>query len=248
MSNNWFNRKLIGTSLCAAVAFTAIGAVYVPPTPAAAASSSYETTITYGVNMRTQPSVSAAKIRMLKKGEAVHVVGQANSYWLHVLTAKGESGYISSGSQYTTYSGSAAGGGGGSVQPGASAKADQVVSLAQSYIGKVSYSYGVRNESKLIFDCSSFTQFIYGKAGVSLKWGTSSQKSQGTAVSRANLKKGDLIFFDTVGTNNGVINHVGIYMGDGNFIHNTPSANGVTVNSLTSGWWKDRFVSARSVL
>ncbi|MGN7455481.1 C40 family peptidase [Paenibacillus pasadenensis] len=247
MNNSWASRNKIKVALSAAIAFGAVGGAWIPASSTVSAAASYETKITYGVNMRVQASAGSDKIRMLKKGEQVHVVGQANAYWLHVLTPRGESGYISSSSQYSTYSGPS-GSTGGTTSPGVSSKRDQVVSIAQSYIGRVSYGYGVRNESRLIFDCSSFTQFVYGQAGVSLKWGTSVQKSQGQAVSRANLQKGDLIFFDTVGSNNGVINHVGIYMGNGQFIHNTPSADGVAIHSLTSGWWKDRYVSSRSVI
>ncbi|QJC51715.1 C40 family peptidase [Paenibacillus albicereus] len=247
MNNSWVSRNKIKVVLSAAIAFGAVGGAWIPASQTASAAVSYSTQITYGVNMRAQASADSDKIRMLKKGEKVHVVGQANAYWLHVLTPRGESGYISSSDRYSTYS-APGGATGGTASPGVSSKRDQVVSIAQSYKGRVSYSYGTRNEARLLFDCSSFTQFVYGKAGVSLKWGTSVQKSQGKAVSRANLQKGDLIFFDTIGSNNGAINHVGIYMGNGQFIHNTPSAKGVAINSLTSGWWKDRYVSSRSVI
>jgi lipoprotein Spr len=130
----------------------------------------------------------------------------------------------------------------------AATKADTVISLAKSYRGKVSYDWGTRNTSRLIFDCSSFTQFIFAKVGVNLKWGTALQKKQGSAVSKSKLAKGDLVFFDTVGSNNGVINHVGIYMGNGQFIHNTPSVDGIAISSLTSGYWSKAYVSARRVL
>ncbi|WP_424766460.1 C40 family peptidase [Paenibacillus sp. sgz302251] len=134
------------------------------------------------------------------------------------------------------------------VSAASSSKADKVISLAESYKGRISYDWGTRNVNRMIFDCSSFTQFIYRKVGVELKWGTKDQKSQGTAVSKKNLRKGDLVFFDTVGKNNRVINHVGIYMGGGKFIHNTPSKDGLAINSLSSGWWSSHYVSARRVL
>ncbi|CAM3982604.1 C40 family peptidase [Paenibacillus alkaliterrae] len=134
------------------------------------------------------------------------------------------------------------------VSAATSSKADKVISLAKSYSGRVSYDWGTKNSSRLIFDCSSFTQFIYRKVGVELKWGTKYQKSQGYGVSKSNLRKGDLVFFDTIGVNNRVINHVGIYMGSGKFIHNTPVKDGLAVNSLTTGYWKDKYVSARRVL
>ncbi|WP_029192273.1 C40 family peptidase [Paenibacillus harenae] len=128
----------------------------------------------------------------------------------------------------------------------ASSKADRVISLAKSYQGRVSYDWGTRDKKRLIFDCSSFTEFIFAKVGVDLKWGN--QKSQGYGVSKSNLRKGDLVFFDTIGRNNGNINHVGIYMGGGKFIHNTPSVDGIQIKSLTTGFWKKHYVKARRVL
>lgn len=128
----------------------------------------------------------------------------------------------------------------------ASAKADSIVAAAKKLQGKVKYKYGVNSPSKLIFDCSSFTKYVFGKYGVNLKWGTASQKNAGKYVSKSNLKKGDLIFF-----NNGKsskISHVGIYIGNGQFIHNTigSSFNGVRINKLSD--YSHRYATARRVL
>jgi cell wall-associated NlpC family hydrolase len=128
----------------------------------------------------------------------------------------------------------------------ASAKADSIIALAKSLQGKVKYKYGVNNPSRLLFDCSSFTKYVFGKYGVSLKWGTSSQKYAGKYVSKSNLQKGDLILF-----NNGkssAVSHVGIYIGNGQFIHNTISStfNGVRINKLSD--YSNRYSTARRVL
>ncbi|SDR91510.1 SH3 domain-containing protein [Paenibacillaceae bacterium GAS479] len=249
MNNKWVTKKLVGATLCATLGFSVIGATWIPAAQKVSAAVSYDTKITYGVNMREQASVNSSKIRLLKKGEQVNVVGHAGTGWLKIQTKQGESGFISSDGKYSTHDETHNDDGGQTTQPGdTSSKRKQVVELAKSYMGRVSYEFGVRNTSQLIFDCSSFTEFIYDKVGVDLKWGTSSQKLQGKAVSRANLQTGDLIFFDSIGSNNGAINHVGIYMGNGQFIHNAPSADGVKIDSLNSGWWKDRYVSSRSVL
>ncbi|WP_409344044.1 C40 family peptidase [Paenibacillus sp. MBLB4367] len=129
-----------------------------------------------------------------------------------------------------------------------SAKADKIIALAQSLKGKVSYKYGTNDPKKLIFDCSSFTKYVFASQGVSLKWGSSAQSKQGTYVSKSNLKKGDLIFL-SVGTP-GKINHVGIYMGNGKFIHNTigKSVNGIVVSDLNSATYSKRYITARRVL
>lgn len=234
-------RQLTALGLCAAIGFGALGVGQAQLAPQASAATNLETKVTRGVNLRVGPSTGTGVIRTIKAGESVHVVGQANSYWLHVFDKYGNSGYISSGDQYTNYGGS---GGSGATSPSGS----RVVSIAKSYISRVDYAYGVRNASKLIFDCSSFTEFVFAKVGVDLKWGTSSQKKAGSYVGKGNLRAGDLVFFDTVGSNNGVINHVGIYMGNGQMVHNTPSKNGVTTNSISSGYWSQHYVTARRVL
>lgn len=207
---------------------------------AVSAAATYETEVTAGVNFRAEPSTGAYKFRLIPRGENIHVIGKVNKYWLKIKVQDGTLGYISSKTNYTNYKGTQPASGG--------SKADNVVRLAEGYAGRVSYDYGTRNPDRLIFDCSSFTQFIYRKVGVELRWGTRDQKSQGTFVSKSNLRKGDLVFFDTIGSNNDAINHVGIYMGNGQFIHNTPSKDGIAINSLSSGWWSGHYVSSRRVL
>jgi lipoprotein Spr len=125
-------------------------------------------------------------------------------------------------------------------------KADAILSYSKSLIGKVSYKFGVNNPSKLYFDCSSFTKYVFAKQGVSLKWGSSAQSKQGTKVSKNSLEKGDLMFFSV--SRAGKINHVGIYMGNGKFIHNTTgSVRGVTISDFNANYQK-RFITASRVL
>jgi len=130
----------------------------------------------------------------------------------------------------------------------ASVKADKIIAKAKSLQGKVRYKYGVNDTKNLVFDCSSFTKYVFASQGVSLKWGSNAQSKQGTYVAKKNLKKGDLIFL-SVGTP-GKINHVGIYIGDGKFIHNTigKSVNGVIISDLNSATYTKRYITARRVL
>ncbi|MDQ8736611.1 SH3 domain-containing C40 family peptidase [Paenibacillus sp. LHD-38] len=239
-------KKIVIVGMSAIIGFSALGIAPAPFTSKVEAAITYETKVEIGVNLRSQPSTSGKVIRLISKGESINVISKVNSYWLKVSTKDNKTGYISANSKYTNYNGSSSSS--GSSQTASSSKADRVISLAQSYKGRVSYDFGTRNPSRLIFDCSSFTEFIFAKVGVDLKWGTQAQKSQGSAVSKSNLRKGDLVFFDTIGSNNRVINHVGIYMGSGKFIHNTPSVDGIAINSLSSGWWSSHYVSARRVL
>ncbi|GGF99662.1 C40 family peptidase [Paenibacillus abyssi] len=214
----------------------------------AAAASSYETQVKWGVNFRSDPSSSAYIFRKIPKGEKIHVIGKVNSYWYKIKVQDGTIGYISTDPKYTNYnsSPSRSTSNTGSVSSGAvSGKADRVIADARALIGRVDYQFGVRNPARLIFDCSSFTEYVFEKNGVDMKWGTKQQQYQGSAVSKSNLKKGDLIFFWTSKKN--IVNHVGIYIGNGQFIHNSPS-NNVAINSLNTGYWKDKYIKARRVL
>lgn len=198
-------------------------------------------TISKSVNFRSAPSTNSSVYQLIKAGQAVQILSQVNSYW-YQISYNGKVGYVST--DYVRTSGGSSGGssGGGS---NVSAKADRIIAHAQALRGVVRYDFGV-NRPTSVMDCSAFTKYVFGLEGVSLKWGTRYQKDAGRAVSKSNLQKGDLVFFGT--NTKGTINHVGIYMGNGQFIHNSPSFNGVGISSLTSGYWSNHYVSARRVL
>lgn len=195
-------------------------------------------TVVRSVNFRSQPSTDGRIYRLLKSGTTFTLLERVNAYWLKI-SVDGQVGYVSTNYVAT----------GGTSQPSpsepASAIADRVIAHAQSLQGVTSYKFGV-NKPPTVLDCSSFTKYVFGLEGVSLKWGTRFQKSAGSAVSKSNLKKGDLVFFGT--EKKGTINHVGIYIGSGRFIHNSPTFDGVGTSTLTSGYWADRYISARRVL
>jgi len=135
-----------------------------------------------------------------------------------------------------------------STETAAQLKADRIVAFAESLIGKVHYVFGVNNPSKLIFDCSSYTKYVYASQGINLIWGSAAQSHQGTPIyKKSDLRKGDLVHFSTVTP--GKINHVGIYIGNGKFISNTTgSTYGPEIDSITSGWYSDRFVVGTRVI
>ena len=119
----------------------------------------------------------------------------------------------------------------------------KTVNVATSYIGKVKYSFGTRDINKLIFDCSSFTQFVFKKNGISIPWGSKAQAKFGLPVSsKSHLAIGDLVFFSV--STPGQINHVGIYTGNGKFIHNLPNK-GVIISDLSSAYWTSKYITAR---
>lgn len=215
---------------------------YRPGASSGSSSSSSQGTITRSVNFRSAPKVASNKISLIKSGTVVQVLEQVNSYWLKI-NYNGRVGYVST--DYISYTGPAKPSGGSNTSS-PSGTADDIINYAKSLMGKVTYDWGTRNADRLIFDCSSFTEHVFEKYGVQMKWGTRYQQNEGVAVSKSNLRKGDLVFFGTV--NQSVLNHVGIYIGNGEFIHNSPSSNGVRIDNLNSGFWESHYIKARRVL
>ncbi|MBC2722210.1 MAG: C40 family peptidase [Desulfosporosinus sp.] len=120
-------------------------------------------------------------------------------------------------------------------------KASAIIATGKQYIG-VKYVYGGTTPSG--FDCSGFTQYVFAKNGINLPRVSRDQFKTGTSVSFSNLKSGDLVFFSLA--KNGVVDHVGIYVGNGQFI-NASSSKGVTIYTLGS-YWKSVYVGAKRVL
>lgn len=119
-----------------------------------------------------------------------------------------------------------------------------VVTYAKKFLG-TRYVWG-GNTTKG-FDCSGYVKYVFKKFGVTLSRASYAQAKNGTYVKKANLKAGDLVFFDTNGGLNR-INHVGIYIGGGKFIHCSSSHSGVVISSITSGFYAKRYMTARRVL
>lgn len=105
------------------------------------------------------------------------------------------------------------------------------------------YRYGAMSRGAV--DCSGFVGQVFRKKGIRLPRTSAEQSRVGQAVSRGSLKPGDLVFFRTRSSRR--INHVGIYMGDGRFIHASSGGGKVQVNSLSEGYYQRRFATARRV-
>ncbi|RKP48038.1 NlpC/P60 family protein [Cohnella endophytica] len=95
------------------------------------------------------------------------------------------------------------------------------------------------------FDCSGFTQYVFKKLGISLNRSSRDQAIQGKKVSRDNLRPGDLVFFNTNGKS---ISHVGIYVGDGKFVHSPSTGKSVSFANMDDKYYAQRFVTARRVM
>lgn len=121
----------------------------------------------------------------------------------------------------------------------------QIVDYAKTLIG-IKYVYG--GESKKGFDCSGFVKYVYNNFDMSIARKSSDQGKGGKAVKKADLQPGDLVFFDTDGGLNN-ITHVGIYIGDGKFIHaSTYLKKAITIESLSSSYYSKRYMRARDYI
>ena len=92
------------------------------------------------------------------------------------------------------------------------------------------------------FDCSGLVQYSYSKAGVKLPHATQSQRREGQLVSVNDLRRGDLVFFDQEGKKS---SHVGIYVGQGRFVHAPSTGGRVRTDGLDAAYWRAHFVEAR---
>ena len=124
-----------------------------------------------------------------------------------------------------------------------STKATKITSLAKKKLGR-RYVWGATGR-KNTFDCSGLTTYVYKKNGINLPRRAIAQSRVGKRVSRMNLKKGDLVFFDTSKQRKGFVNHVGIYIGNGKFIHASSAKKKVVITSLSKPFYKQRFKWAR---
>ena len=98
------------------------------------------------------------------------------------------------------------------------------------------------------FDCSGYVQYLYKKHGIDLPRTAWSQSKKGTPVDLNNLQKGDLLFFLTDKKRGIPVTHVGIYLGNGEFIHAASKKKGIIISPITHGKYRNCFVSARRVL
>lgn len=130
-----------------------------------------------------------------------------------------------------------------SVSNGNGSSQDRILSKAQSMRG-VRYRWGASSRSAT--DCSGFTSQVFRSNGYRLPRTSAEQSRTGAKVDRSSLRPGDLVFFKTRrGTR---VSHVGIYTGNGKFIHASSGGGKVQINSLSDGYYNKRFVTARRVV
>lgn len=183
------------------------------------------------LNLRNSPNTGTGVLVVMPKGAKVTVTADAGNGWACV-TYNGVSGYCSA--QYLTDA---------QVAPASSLSGgQQVVEYAKRFIG-VPYVYGGNGPSS--FDCSGFTKYVYANFGYTLNRTAADQANNGVYVNKSELAPGDLILF--ANTSSGYIGHVGIYIGNDQFIHASTNSYEVRIDSL-SGHYSSVYHSARRIL
>ena len=224
-------------------------------TDATTEATTYDLNNIYGVvdvkttlNLRSEPNSNAKVIKMLKANYYL-TINSIDTEWVKVTDDNGDTGYVSkefllikSGKKPVNQEIKPA----NEIKPGNSnVNVNELIAFSKKFIG-TPYVWGGTNLNTGV-DCSGFLYSVYGNFGIKLNRSSRDMYSNGTAVTKDNLAPGDLVFFNSGG--NTVISHVGMYIGDGKYIHSTNgSANGVTISSMSDAYSVRTYVGARRIL
>ncbi len=188
------------------------------------------------VRMRSGPGTNYSILGTYNNGTPLTITGTSGNWT--AVTINGVKGYVNSTYVTTTKSD---GGSTGSSTPSGSI-GETIVATAKQYMG-APYVYGGMSPSG--FDCSGFVNYVYKLCGYSMSRVASSiYNNNGTYVEKANLQLGDLVFF---ASNSSSIGHVGIYIGNGQFIHSSSGAGCVVISDLSSSYYLKNYVGAKRI-
>lgn len=122
-----------------------------------------------------------------------------------------------------------------------SSKMDKAMKLLEEQMGKP-YVWGANGPNS--FDCSGLVRYVYKNAlGKDIPRVSYDQSKFGQAIDKKNLQPGDLVFFDTM--NKGRVSHVGMYVGNDEFIHASNPKDGVKKSKLSSSYYQNVYMGAR---
>lgn len=188
------------------------------------------------VNVRSKGSLSGSIITQLNKNITVTVLDKQNG-WYKIKLSDGREGWIYG--QYLAVRSTS------NISRGEVDRSlvDRLIDYAKSFVG-TPYVYG--GSTPKGFDCSGFVYYVFKNFGFDLPRTAKDQSTVGEYVSYGDLQPGDLVFFKTLGSS--VINHSGIYIGNGEFIQSSSGRGKVIISSLNEGYYKEHYVTARRII
>ncbi|MCO5219310.1 MAG: SH3 domain-containing protein [Thermomicrobiales bacterium] len=202
--------------------------------------------VSSSVNLRYEASMSSGVAVLVPESTVVLVTGAVSNNF-YPVDYDGLKGFIHQ--DYLTKTTEALSKRGGSGTPGTTTptpteptnpNGSAMVSYAMRYIG---YPYVWSTHGPSSFDCSGFTYWVVKNVlGKDIGWGTWTQVAAGKPVSRDALQPGDLVFFQNTYTAG--LSHVGMYIGNGQFIHAQNEATGVVISDLSSSYYAPRWYGA----
>ena len=193
--------------------------------PAAGEDALYVKVTTGTLNIRSGPGTDTDKVGSLHAGRLVQVLEVLDG-WYRI-----EEGYISS--EYAVQ-----------ADPSQISKGQEIADYALQFLG---YRYVHGGASPKGFDCSGFTTYVYKQFGYSLNRTCSGQLDNGTPVSMSELQPGDIVIFKK-GNANTRATHVGLYIGNQQFIHASTAKVGVIISKLSDAYYTTGFVGGRRIV
>lgn len=186
------------------------------------------------LNMRAAAGTSYDTVASIPGGTVLELEGVDNGWYK--ITYSGKTGYVSS--DYITIT----------TEPDATETASsdlgaQIVAYAEEYLG-TPYVLGGNGPNQ--FDCSGFTKYVYSHFGYTLNRTATDQLQNGVSVSKDELQPGDLVFFKY--RTSKPVSHVGIYIGNGEFIHASTNRYVVQIDQMESGHYANVYVYARRII
>ena len=202
------------------------------------------------VRMRSLPNTESQILGVYNAGDPLKILGVSGN-WLKVAAPEGASGYIRS--DLVVYIGTAPSKGespeksaGSAAQipaPADTKIGTQIVETAKQYLG-CSYIWGGMSP-ETGFDCSGFVNYVYKLHGYSMeRVAQNIYNKSGVSVPLTQLQPGDILCFGSSGSS---IFHVGIYIGDGQFIHASTYDTGVIISDLSTSYFATRLMGAKRI-
>ncbi len=197
------------------------------------------------VRMRSGPGTDYSILGTFNTGDEMSVTG-VSGQWYRVTDGTNEgyirsdyfSLYIASRQSYSSTTPES------DQVSESSSEGEKIVETAKKYLGT---PYVWAGTSPSGFDCSGFVYYVYRECGYSINRTAESIYLNGEYVDRSSLQPGDVICF-TTGSSSTYIGHVGIYIGDGQFIHASSGTGYVTISSLSETYYNTHYYGARRIV